>query len=44
MIFTSDEVASEKHLTSDQNIVIHGKECVILFLARYFFVLNTRFR
>ena len=24
------------HLTSDQKIVIHGKECIILFLARYF--------
>ena len=24
------------HLTSDQKIVIHGNECIILFLARYF--------
>ena len=24
------------HLTSDQNIVIYGNECVILFLTRYF--------
>ena len=24
------------HLTSDQNIVIHGNECIILFLTRYF--------
>ena len=38
MIFTSDEVTSENknHLTSDQNIVIHGNECIILFLTRYF--------
>ena len=40
IIFTSDEVTSEKslanHLTSDQNIVIHGNECIILFLTRYF--------
>ena len=24
------------HLTSDQNIIIHGNECIILFLAHYF--------
>ena len=24
------------HLTSDQNIVIHGNECIILFLTRHF--------
>ena len=40
MIFTSDEVTSEKSLvndlTSGQNIVIHGNECIILFLTRYF--------
>ena len=24
------------HLTSDQKIVIHGTECIILFLTRYF--------
>ena len=40
MIFTSDEVTSENkslanHLTSDQKIVIHGNECIILFLTRY---------
>ena len=24
------------HLTSDQNIVIHGNECIIIFLTRYY--------
>ena len=37
---TSDEVTSENHwqnrLTSDPNIVIHGNECIILFLTCYF--------
>ena len=40
MIFTSDEVTSEKSLpnrfTSDKKIVIHGSECIISFLTRYF--------
>ena len=29
-------------ITSDQKIVIHGNECIILFLTRYFTSLNTR--
>ena len=40
MIFTSDEVTSENHcrITSwvTKKIVIHGNECIILFLTRYF--------
>ena len=40
MIFTSDEVTSENQwqnrFTSDPKIVIHGNECIILFLTRYF--------
>ena len=32
------------HLTSDQKIVIHGNEDIILFLTRYFYILNTPFR
>ena len=28
------------HLTSDQKIVIHGNECIILFLTRYFMTLT----
>ena len=38
MIFTSDEVTSENHwqIASQvtQKIVIHGDECIILFLRR----------
>ena len=30
-------------LISDQSIVIHGSEYIILFLTRYF-ILNTKFR
>ena len=29
-------VTLANHLTSDQEIVIHGNECIILFLTRYF--------
>ena len=40
MIFMSDEVTEWKslanHITSDQNIVIHGNKCIIWFLAQYF--------
>ena len=46
MIFTSDKVTREwqshswkslaNHLTSDQKIVIHGNEGIILFLTHYF--------
>ena len=40
MIFTSDEVTSENHwqITSrvTKKIVIHGNECIILFLTRCF--------
>ena len=40
MIFTSDEVTSENHwqITSrvTKKIVIHGNECILLFLTRYF--------
>ena len=39
MIFTSDEVTSENHCriaSRVTKIVIHGNECIILFLTRYF--------
>ena len=37
MIFTSDEWKSlANHITSDQTIVMHGNECIVLFLTRYF--------
>ena len=40
MIFTSDEVTSENHCRIasrvTKKIVIHGNECIILFLTRYF--------
>ena len=37
IIFTSDEVTNENHwqITSDPKTVIHGNECIILFLTRY---------
>ena len=31
-------------LTSDPKIVIHGNECIILFLTRYFMSLKAQFR
>ena len=47
MIFTSDEVTSENHwqIASrvTQKIVIHGTECIILFLTRHFMSWNTQF-
>ena len=40
MIFTSDEVTSENHCRFASRVtkkfVIHGNECIILFLTRYF--------
>ena len=40
LIFMSDEVTSENHCRIPSRvtnkIVIHGSECIILFLARYF--------
>ena len=38
-ILTSDEVTSENHwqiITSGHQIVIHGNECIIVFLTRSF--------
>ena len=31
-------------ITSDPKIVIHGNECIIIFLKRYFMSLNAQFR
>ena len=36
MIFMSDEVTSENHLTSDKKIGIHSKQYIISFLMCYF--------
>ena len=39
MIFTSDEVTSENHCRIASRVtkkVIHGNECIILFITRYF--------
>ena len=46
MIFTSDEVTSENHCRIasrvTKKIAIHGNECIILFLTRYFLSLTHK--
>ena len=42
--FTSDEWKSlANHITSDQKIVIHDNECIILFITRYLMVWTHNF-